>query len=224
MPDRTKVLAFNGNTTRRDDIRDWINRIDPDVCLICETGGLNTLYKGMGKYHHPPRSTPPDPSVLVRKPGDQQVRFTSGQLTQYVRYSADKPMMWHDRYYVRARVGRTANYSTHGNAIIHDNGKWRDNEGARRWKAGLTKLGGLIRRDRNNGLAVRVGGDFNFPRSPVPRSPNNFFDGLGLNFFCHGLMWIAWDPRKERLVDSRELGKAPGADAHHALVVVLEAR
>lgn len=221
----TRVLVFNGNTNRADAVKDWLLDIDPDIALICETGTLRSMYRKVGRLYFSADDVPTDPSVLIRRRGP--VRASYGKLTDRV-HRDSLPNMWRDRWYVRVReVSRnTVNISTHANALIHDNGHWRNNAGADEWRyKGLTRLATKIKQVQRNGRAVRIGADMNFPRAfEVPDSPNKFFKRLGLEYFDRGLMWFAYDPKYEKIVKARAIERPPGADAHHALVIDLETR
>lgn len=217
-----KILIFNGNSTHYNDVKEWIKELSPELCLICETGVEKSHYRELGKIFFSKGDTPTDVSVLLMKRHPTLSWFSGERITRFIHRGEPKPMLWRDRWYARLRVGTTVNYSIHANAVISHEGTWLRNKGAEEWKRGLVLLRRSIAQDINKGRKVRVGGDMNFPRSDADLSPNKFFEGLHMESFNDGVMWFAWDPRKERALSKRVLHKAPGADAHHSLLVRLE--
>lgn len=222
----TRILVYNGNTNKAEEVQKWIERIDPDISLICETGSLAPVYRQMQGRFFVGSDSPPDCSIQTRRPG----KYVSWhhQLTQRVGNLPDKPNLWRDRWAMQVldKERREYNISTHANAVIQRDGAWLDNPGANEWRHhGLPRLSKRIRVGKRWGRTVRIGGDMNFPVwSRVKDSPHRFFRSHGLEVQGQGVMYFAWDPKKEDLVDFQILPKPPGADAHKALLIDLEDR
>jgi hypothetical protein len=215
-----RILIFNGNSDKGAEVRKWVEKHDPTHAIVCEVNSLKSELRKIGRLYYSNRPDVTDVAVLIRSRG--LVRHRSGRLTRFIFRGEPTPNMWRDRWYTRTREGRTVTYAIHANAIIADDGQWMDNEGAREWRKALIELHRMISKDKHRGLRVRVGGDMNFTKSSVRMSPNNFFRSLGMSYHHHNVMWFAWDPKRDRAKVKDTLGKAPGADAHLALLVELE--
>lgn len=217
-----RVMATNlygGSNPRGPAVRDWIRDIDPNVVLISELGRMTDDLRPIGRVVHGSQN---DVGILVCKGKVDEANVV--KLTDHI-HRNDRPLFWRARYYVRVRINDRVYYCTHGNAAIkNDQNGYLDNRGAEVWKEGMKKLRAAVERDIDKGYAVRVGGDFNMgeSRPPIQHTPNDMFDDLGLNYMRHNVDWIAWDPRYDSVENKRVIGKAPGADAHHTLILTLD--
>lgn len=137
--------------------------------------------------------------------------------------------VWKDRYAVRYVVDGVAYWCVHANAVIQnrESGRWRDNEGARRWHNGMERLLPLVQADLDAGLDVSIGGDFNWSerRGPKDRaehgSPRWLFESLGLKHVNREVMWLAWS--KGLALNRLDIEEnVPGADGHPALIADFE--
>jgi len=123
-------------------------------------------------------------------------------------------------------MGHRVYYSVHANAVIGARGNQQGYTGAggRAWAKGMRILKSKIKADMERGYAVRVGGDMNYPMGKGPWTPQTVFEDLGFEYHQDRVMWLAWDPKYDKVVDRKTLGVAPGADAHHAIMVILDSR
>lgn len=221
-----RLLCFNAYVGNRQDgvLAAWVKSLDPDVAFVSETGNAHEELRRAGHVLFNKDEGPPiDPALVIKAKVDD---WDGGRLTQRV-HRADKPNMWKDRWYVRARVGHKVYYSIHANAIIGaGRDSYADNPGAKEWARGMAKVKAMIKDDMDHGYAVRVGGDLNFTKSnnPGALTPSAVFNSLGLEYYVDRVEWIAWDPKYDRVVKKETLRVAPGADAHHSILVVLESR
>ena len=201
-----RVLVFNGWGSANEsgpELAAWVRRVRARVAIISELGHLDDDLRHVGRVFANRGDRPRDVAVVITGPVARLVaRWSGGRLTRFVRRpGASKPRLWRDRWYVRVRVWRRVNYALHANAAIQHAGRWNGTGGARVWKAALREVDAMVRRDQARGLSVRIGADMNFPASPAEWSPNRWFDSLGLEYLSDGrVMWVAWDPRRERAV------------------------
>lgn len=223
-----RIVVFNAYVGNQRDpqLASWLKDLDPTVAIVSEMGNAKDNLRRVGRVlFNEDEGTPVDVGLVVAK--GKVDNWSGGRLTQRVP-RADKPNMWKDRWYVRARVNDKVYYSVHANAIIGagSGNDYANNPGAREWARGMQKLKQLIKEDMDRGLAVRVGGDFNFPRvsNPGRLTPGDLFRDLGFDTFVDKVMWFAWDPRYDHATIKRVMPKAPGADAHKSLLVALESK
>lgn len=225
MVTTTRVVVYNGNSNDGPGMRAWLKGLRIDVALIGgETGtNLNGMYRDIGRLYIG-EEDPPDPGVLIRRRGPMRKR--TKQITKRVYGLPNKPNLWRDRHLVSVidERRREFNIATHANAAIQKDGRWLDNDGAMEWRhRGLPRLAEEIERGMRWGRKVRVGADMNFPRHGFD-TPADFFRRQGLSSVSVGVMWFAYDPNRETVLDLEWLPVPPGADAHRAIFVELENR
>lgn len=231
MVEKVVVLnGYGGSNQQGPRLAAMLRGLSFTVALISELGQLVDDLQKVGRVYYNRAETPHDVGIVVANPVvgrvGKVIRFLGKRLTRFVHRGGDKPMLWRDRWVVRVRILNRVYYAVHGNAVIAGpGGGWLQNEGASVWRSALRELDDMIRADIRNGLRIRIGGDFNFPESDVPLSPNEFFEDLGLDWRSDGrVMFIAWDPHTDRLLDFKVLPTAPGADAHKVLAATLVKR
>lgn len=222
-----RVLVFNGyggSNSQGPTVARWVAAANAQVALVSELGKLADDLDNIGKVWRSVKDTPPDVAVVTRFKIPNKIEVSTKQLTKFIRRD-DKPLLWRDRHVVRVVRRNRAYYSVHANAAISDDeGKWWNNEGAKEWRTqGLPTLIQMIMKDQDNGLSIRVGGDMNFFESDAPMGPKSIFDDLGLAYINSRAMWLAWS-REDQVVAKQIMDKAPGADAHNALLVELRAK
>lgn len=229
--DRIVVANLYGMYNKRPAaVKAWLRRMGIDTGLFSETGKLGDDLREVGHLYtgkwEDGRGAV-DTSVLL---GRKANHHSTKQITDHIKWAPKKPNLAIDRWITQVRVGDVVDISVHANAVIADRRKkgWLDNPGAVEWRQkGVPALRRRIARVQRRGLAVRIGGDMNFPLfrgKDVPDSPQDIFESAGLRFLNVDVMWFAWNPEFERLTYHNIGRVAPGADGHRTIRANLQER
>jgi hypothetical protein len=232
MLDRVVVLnAYGGSNREGPKVATWLRALSFTVAIVSELGWLSDDLSKAGRVYRNPKERPPDVGIVVSSrlsaAAFKALEWVGGMLSKFIRRpGSSKPRLWRDRWFVRVRIFKRVYYSFHGNALVAGKEHWLNNEGAEVQKEAMRKIKAMLLEDIEAGLRVRGGGDFNIDDDAAfPLSPTNMFQELGLAWRSDGrVMYGFWDPRTDELTEFRTLGRAPGADAHEGLLLVLKKR
>lgn len=238
MPTYLVVNAHGGGGTQDEAFARWLERINPDVALISETGEVRDNvdklrgYKVLGPVRIPGfRSKGKRDCAIAIRENAAGRDYEVEQLTQ----DLGRPIA-PDRWWAKALLNKRALYALHANAVIQDRktGGWRTWVVATQWYLAMRKINRAFRRDQRAGHRVVAGGDMNWSvareQGAVKGSPFWLARKRGLKYVGTQLMWFFWDDRYYTLADHEVI---PGSSIptgvgdthpHPALLVTLEHR